>query len=146
MSVMFWIWLGIMVSTLIVECVTMEVVSIWFTFGAIIPFILATTKATSWQVQVIIFIVVSIVLISTLRQITKKFLLKNATEKTNADAFIGKKYVMMEGAGFEKVGALKINGVVWSAISQDGQEIKTNEIVEVVKISGNKLVVKKIDK
>lgn len=146
MNVMFWIWLGIMVSTLIVEFATMEVVSIWFTIGAIVPFILATTKVVSWQIQVIIFIVFSIVLILTLRQITKKFLLKNSNEKTNIDALIGKRYVMMEDAGFEKAGAVKINGVVWSAIAQDGQEIKVNEIVEVVKVSGNKLVVKKIDK
>ncbi len=145
MDYMFWIWLGILVVTAIVELVTMEVVSIWFTCAAVIPFILAATKAVSWEWQLVIFIVLSAAMIIGLRPVTKKFLLKNSNARTNTSAYIGKRYRMLTRTDFETVGSLKINDVVWSAVEENRQALEAGDIVEVVKISGNKLLVKKID-
>ena len=113
MSVMFWVWLGIIVVTAIVEIFTMELVSIWFTIGAIIPFILSGTTTLALEWQILIFVAVSAILMLSLRGVTKKFLLKNAKEKTNLDLLVGKKVRMLERTDFETMGSVKINDVVW---------------------------------
>ncbi len=143
MDVMFWVWLGVIIVTAIVEFATMEVVSIWFTIGAVIPFILAATGAVNWIWQVVIFVVLSAIMIVCLRSVTKRFLLKNSNEKTNVDSLIGQKVRMLSRTDFETVGSVKINDVVWSAIGFSQQTIEKDEIVTILSVQGNKLVVKK---
>ena len=41
METMFWVWLAVIVVSVIIELITFELVSIWFSAGAVIPFILA---------------------------------------------------------------------------------------------------------
>lgn len=142
MSTMFWVWLGIIIATILIEFITMELVSMWFTVGAIIPFILSTTNKIGWEIQVSIFVVVTILLIVFLRKSAKKWLIK-ATEKTNIDEIIGKKYRLLEKTDFETVGSIKIHDVIWSVVEENQKTIESGEIVEVVKVQGNKLVVKK---
>ncbi len=142
---MLWIWVAVIVLSIIIEVFTMEIVSIWLTFGAIIPLILAATGKVNWLIQLVVFFVVSTVLIVSLRKVTKKFLLKNATEKTNLNALIGQKFRMLERTDFETIGSIKINGVVWAAVGLDRQTIEKDDIVEIVNVSGNKMVVKKVD-
>ena len=144
MSAMFWVWLGVIVVTAVVELVTTELVSIWFTFGAIVPFILATIDVVGFEWQILIFVVLSSVLIISLRKVTKKFLLRNSNEKTNIDSIIGKQCRMLARTDFETVGYVKINDVEWSAIALNGETIEQDEIVQVVKVSGNKLYVQKV--
>lgn len=147
MDMMFWIWLGVIVVTVIVEIVTLELVSIWFSFGAIIPFILSAFKgAVPMEIQIVIFVVVSALLILLLRKYAQKLLFKNTDEKTNIDSFKGKKIRLLEDASFEKSGSIKINDVVWTATSQDGSLLKAGELVEIVSIDGNKCIVKKAEK
>ena len=145
MDTMFWVWMGVIVATAIIEFSTMELVSIWFTFGAIVPFILAGTNATSWEIQLIIFIAISAVLILSLRRITKKFLLRNSKGKTNLDAIIGKHVRMIDEADFDSIGTVKVNGVIWNAVGESQETIESGTIVEIVKVDGNKLIVKKIN-
>ena len=138
---MMWIWLGVMVISLIIELCTMEVVSIWFTFGAIIPFVLEVLGvALEWQL--VAFVILSSILIASLRKITKNFLLRNSEGKTNLETIIGKKYKLIESISTESNGAIKINGVIWTAMCEDDKTINAGEFVEVVKISGNKIIVK----
>lgn len=145
MDYMFWVWLGVIVVTFIVEMVTMEIASIWFTIGAIIPFILAGARACGWEIQVVVFVVLSAILIASLRNVTKKYLLRNSNEKTNLDSLIGQHYRMLERTDFETIGSVKVNDVVWSAVGENQQVIEKGDIVEICKISGNKLIVKKVE-
>lgn len=142
MEPMFWVWLGVLVLTAVVEFISLDLTSIWFTAGAIVPFILAAIGGIRWEIQVAVFVAVSALLLIFLRKITRKLLLKNANFKTNIDAIIGKKVRMIERADFETLGAVKINDVVWSAVASNGQAIEKGVIVEVVKVEGNKLIVK----
>lgn len=146
MSVMFWVWLGVFVVTAIAEFLTMELVSIWFTVGSIVPLILAATKVVGFEIQIVIFVAVSAILVLSLRNVTKKFLLKNSEGKTNLELIVGKEVRMVERTDFETVGAVKINDVVWSAVGENQTTIDKDEIVKVVKVEGNKLIVKKIEK
>ena len=147
MDFMFWIWLAVIVITVIIELTTMELVSVWFTAGAIIPFILSAVGVCGWDIQVIIFVIISIALVLSLRKITKKFLFRNSKGKTNLETLIGQEVRMLEATDFDTIGAVKVNGLVWSAVSEDGKtEIPVGEIVKIVKVKGNKLLVKKVEK
>lgn len=140
----FWIWIIVIVATVIIEAFTMEMVSAWFAVGAIIPLILSACNVGSWELHVILFILISAVLILSLRKLTLKFLFKNSNEKTNLDSIIGNTYRMLERTDFETRGSVKINGVVWSVEGENQETIEKDELVEIVKVVGNKLIVKKI--
>ena len=144
MTVMMWVWLGIMVGALILELATMELVSIWFTFGAVLPFILETATVLGFEWQIAIFIIVSIILLLSLRKITKKYLLRHSEGKTNLETIIGKQCKLIEPITTDASGTIKINGVVWTAIAENEQTIESGAKVEIVKVDGNKIVVKAI--
>ena len=60
-------------------------------------------------------------------------------------AIINKKGIVKETIYPNKVGIVIIEGESWSAISYDNEKIDKEEMVEVLKIEGVKVVVKKID-
>jgi len=146
MDIMFWIWLAIIIVSVVVEAVTLDLVSFWFAIGSIAPLIMSAVGGVSWAVQLSVFIVASALMIIFLRKTAIKYLFRNSEGKTNLELFIGKKTRMLERTDFEHVGSVKVNDVVWSAIDENGQTIEKDEIVEIVNVSGNKLIVKKIKK
>ena len=77
-----------------------------------------------------------------LRKVTRKYLLKGNNEKTNTDLLIGKECTLLGDTDFEKIGKVKINDVEWNAVGADRMKISAGTIVEIVSISGNKLIVK----
>ena len=146
MSTMFWIWTAVIICSIIVEIITADLISIWFTCGAVIPFILAATNAVNYEWQIVIFVVVSVTLLASLRKITKKYLLRNSNLKTNVDSLIGQKFRLLHRTDFETVGKIKVKDVDWSVIAEDQGTIEEGAVVEIVKIAGNKLIVKEIEK
>jgi len=144
MDTMFWVWMVVIIATLIIEFMTMDLVSIWFTIGAVVPFILAGTRLVGWEIQTIIFIVLSALMIIFLRKITKKWLMRHSS-KENLNTNIGKHVKMLDNLNDEDPGHVKINDVVWTARSDSGESIAKGEMVEIVRISGNKVFVKKIN-
>ncbi len=142
MEVTFWVWLAIIVVSVIVEIATLDLVSVWFAVGSIVPFILSAIGGIAIEIQISVFVVVTAVLIIFLRKYAQKLLFKNMNDKTNLDMQIGKIYRLLEDADFEKNGLIKINDVVWTAVSEEGNLIKKGQLVEVVKVNGNKMVVK----
>ena len=145
MEVMFWVWLAVIAVAIIIEILTLDLVSVWFAFGAVIPFILAAVGGIAIEIQIAVFVIVSALLIIFMRNWAKKLLFKNMNEKTNINSIIGKKIRLLEDTDFEHLGSLKINDVTWTAISHDGKLIKAGQIVEVVKVDGNKLLVKEVE-
>lgn len=141
---MFWIWLAIIVLSVIIEIATLDLVSVWFAVGGIIPFILSAIGGIAMEIQISVFVVVTAVLIIFIRKYAQKLLFKNMNDKTNLDMQIGKIYRMLDDANFEKNGSIKINDVVWTAVSESGELIKSGQLVEVVKIGGNKMFVKPV--
>lgn len=144
MQIAFWVWIGVIVASVIVEAVTMEMVSAWFAVGAVIPLILAGFNLVGWEIQLIIFIIISALLIIFLRKLALKFLFRRGDLKTNVDSLIGQKLRMLDRTDFETLGKVKINDVTWSAVGDKGQTIEKDTLVEVVEVSGNKLKVKEV--
>lgn len=145
MEVMFWVWLAVFVVSLVIEFVTFDLISVWFSAGAIIPFILSAVGGIAIEWQISIFVVVSALLIVFVRKYAQRLLFKNMNSKTNLDAQTGKHHKLIEGIDFEKNGAIKINGVVWTAVSEKEEKINEGEIVEIIRVEGNKMVVKKVE-
>lgn len=145
MEVMFWVWLAVIAVAIVIEILTLDLVSVWFAFGAVIPFILAAVGGIAIEIQIAVFVIVSALLIIFMRSWARKLLFKNMNEKTNINSIIGRKIRLLEDTDFEHLGSLKINDVTWTAVSYDGKLIKAGQIVEVVKVDGNKLLVKEVE-
>ena len=138
-----YIWLGVVVASLILEFVTMELVSIWISLGSLVAMILAIPSfKIGFEIQIIVAIAISIVCILFLRKVTLKFFNKNK-EKTNLDLIIGAKTKLLTAITKDSMGSLKHNGIEYSAITENFDEINAGEFVIIEKIQGNKLVVKK---
>lgn len=144
METMFWVWLGIIAVTVVIEIVTLDLVSIWFAFGAVIPFILAAVGGIALEIQIAVFVAVSALLIIFLRKSAQKLLFKNMNQKTNVSALEGKRVRLLEDTDFEHNGSVKINDIVWTAVSESGELIKAGELVEIERVDGNKLIVKSV--
>lgn len=142
MSWLIWIWLGVFVVTLIIEFVTTELVSIWPSLASFVTMIVAIFLPIDlWWVEVIIFAVLTIALLIATRPLTKRFLMRNR-RLTNIDTMIGAKGEIIKKVTLLEHGEIKIQGVIWSAITDDGgNEIAAGTIARVTKIEGNKLVV-----
>lgn len=137
---MIWVWTGIIVLALIVEFLTADLVSIWFSIAGVAGLIFHVVGLPLWS-QIVVFIVISIVLLLFTRKFLKRVLNKNPKNDTNTAMLIGQKAKLQGDINTLNHGAVTFNGVVWTAVAED--EIKDGSIVEVVGIQGNKLIVKK---
>lgn len=132
-------WLGLMAVFIVVEAVTVNLVSIWFAVGSIAGCIAAYAGANALT-QAAVFAVVSAASLI----IFKRFFsdgLKKSHQPTNADILIGKTALVTEKIDpVLCTGTVEIQGRLWSA--KCDSEIEKGAAVEVLKIEGVKLVVK----
>ena len=142
---MWIVWLALFVVTLVVEASGPALVSVWFSFGAIVALIVSFIPGVPWWTEVIIFVVLSVAALFALRPIIRRYTKRNKFN-TNIDGFTGKRGYVIEDIEFLKPGAVKIGDVSWTAIPVDKDDkILENEVIEVVAVSGNKLIVKKVE-
>lgn len=138
-----WIWLALLITSIIFEFITMELVSVWFAVGAFVSLILSICGA-SVEVQWIVFASVSIVCIIGLRKVSLGILLKNdKAEITKKDMVIGKEFKLLTDITKERKGTIKINDVEWSVVSKNGEAVKAGSRVKVLELKGNKYIVEK---
>jgi membrane protein implicated in regulation of membrane protease activity len=138
---MLWLWLGIFVVALMVEFGTANMVSIWFALAAIPSFILALLNANI-ILQIVLFVVISILLLVVTRPLAIKYFKTNEI-KTNVDLFMGSSGVCISDIEPSSIGRVKVRNQEWSAISSESIHIGEN--VRVLDVEGAKLIVEKID-
>ncbi|MDD8049021.1 MAG: NfeD family protein [Thomasclavelia sp.] len=138
------IWTIILVIAVIIEAITVDIVSIWFALGALIALILDFLGLSTF-IQVLAFALVSIVCILTVRPISKKYL-KTNTIKTNYDRVIGEHCLVTETITPDQKGEVKVLGSLWMASSLNNETIQVGEYAEVVSIEGAHVIVKKLIK
>ena len=97
-----------------------------------------------FSVQILIFLAISAVLLFFTRPIAVKKL-KAGREKTNVDSLIGKHAMVTRQIGEFENGEIKINGLFWSARSEDASEIKEGVKCEIVRIEGVHAIVKTLN-
>ncbi len=143
MNPMVWVWLGLTVALLIFEICTTSLTTIWFAAGSLTAFVLALFKLPLWS-QIVAFVVVSVVLLIFTRPLVEK-VLKVGKAKTNLDEIIGKTArVLVEIDNSKSVGYVSVDGKEWSAKSADDKIIPEDAKVEILEISGVKLIVREI--
>lgn len=147
MSPMFWVWLSVVVVTLIVEAATIGLASIWFSIGALVALLMSISDNVPWWAQVIVFIFVSFVLLVSLRKISLKFLEKNrkksgSIRNTNLDRYIGKTYEIVKVLDDGKRALIKINDIEWDIFEPDNA-FAVGDNVKVMEFSGSKVIVEK---
>jgi membrane protein implicated in regulation of membrane protease activity len=141
-SFMMFFWIFIIVVAFIIEINTLDLVSIWFSLGAIAAFI-ASLLGLSEMMQMWIFIGSTVVLLALTRPLAKKYMIKN-TVKTNADRLVGKTAKVTKALLPGERGEVKIEGKYWLAFSDQEISFEVNEKVEVLAIEGVKLLIGKI--
>ena len=137
-------WVVALVVFLIVEAVTAGLVSIWFVFGSLVALICAALGAAVW-LQIFWFVIVSVATLVLTRPLVKRYV-DSRSVATNADRSIGRAAVVTERIdNLAATGAVKLDGVVWTARSTDAAvAIETGERVTVRAIEGVKLIVERI--
>ncbi|MBR7160209.1 MAG: NfeD family protein [Clostridia bacterium] len=137
------IWLGIAVLLIIIEAFTFDLVAVWFAASALVLTIVTSIVPTLdvfWQIA--IFVSVTAVLLISTRNAVKKFMMRKKGQETNLELIVNHNAMVVEDINNdEEVGAVKINGLIWSARAKDGQCIDKGTIVVVDEIRGNKLIV-----
>ncbi|MBQ1225877.1 MAG: NfeD family protein [Clostridia bacterium] len=141
MTLMLYIWIGIIIAALIVEALTAGLTSIWFIPAAIVGIILELFKVPQ-AIQITAFLVMSLVGVLFLRKFSKK----STHVATNVtDMVIGGEAIVTERIdSLAETGEVKIDGKRWSARLENGGTAEIGDHVEVIRIVGVKLICKKL--
>ena len=138
-----YIWLIIMAVMIVVEISAPGLVSIWFAAGALAAYVSALLGAST-AIQVMAFVLVSVVLLLLTRPLAKKFINERAA-KTNKDTIPGRMAIVTEEINnLAATGHVTIDGLRWTARAASEEEIiPVGEEVVVEKIEGVKCIVKR---
>ena len=137
---MCFLWLIIFIVLIITELLTINLVTIWFAFGALLALVVEVSFSNI-VLDIITFVITSFLLIILTKPIIGRLKVKKV-EATNLDMVINKIGIVTEDIKQDKIGEVKVLGKRWSAYSST--EIKKDEKVKILSIDGVKLKVEKI--
>ncbi len=137
---MEYLWFGLMVIFIVVEALTVSMVSAWFAAGALAALITELTGAPV-GFQIAAFILISAVTLALLRPMAKKHFNPRIT-RTNVDALVGKTCLCVTAIdNLASQGQVKIGDVEWSARSTNGEPIPVGTQVKIDRVEGVKVYV-----
>lgn len=140
MTVLAYVWLAVAIVMAILEGATLSLVSAWFAGGAVAAFFAALLDA-SFPVQLLVFVAVSAVLLACLRPWVRSRV-QVRKHPTNADRVIGRVGIVTEPIdNVAATGAVKVDGVEWTARSEGGAVLQPGTRVTILRIGGVKLFV-----
>ena len=140
------VWLMLLVILLVIEIVTLGLTTIWFAGGSLVAFLAALLGAPI-AVQVILFLVVSLVLLFVTRPIAVKYFNRDRV-KTNVESMIGRQGIVISPIdNLQGTGQVAVSGQEWSArAKEDGTTFQLGSVVVVTEVQGVKLIVEEKDK
>ncbi len=138
------VWLIIAFVLAMIEAFSLGLTTIWFAGGAVVA-VIAALLGASVPLQVVIFVVVSILLLVLTRPWAMKHF-KSKLESTNIDAVIGKEAMLTKDISPFSAGEAKLNGLTWVALSTDKSlTISAGTAVRVDTVEGVKLIVTPVE-
>lgn len=142
MNEMIMVWLVILILMIVFELISLGLTTIWFAGGAIVALI-ATVLQANLTVQIVLFLVVSLLLLYFTRPVAVKYFNKDR-EKTNVESLIGRQAIVVgEIDNLQGIGVVSVGGQEWSARNRDGEEVlPVGTVVEITAVSGVKLIVR----
>ena len=130
-------WLGFVILFGIAEAATLGLTSIWFALGALGGMVVAILDG-SVLLQIAVFVVISGVALWL--WLTRGWGQKRFNENrqpTNADRILGQQgYVLEEIDNQKGLGAVKVDGKIWTARSVSGKNIPAGSTVTIRAIEG----------
>lgn len=141
MSKMLILWIIVLIAAIAIEVATMGLTTIWFSGGALIAMIIELLHG-SISLQIIVFLIVSLILLYFTRPIAVKYFNRERTS-TNLDSLIGKRAVVTSAIhNLQETGQVMVEGKEWSARSKDSEvTFEKDSVVQIVSIKGVKLIV-----
>lgn len=134
-------WLGLAAVLAGVELATPQLISIWFALGAAVTALVSLTGIPLTG-QLAVFVLVSCLALLASRPLARRAMVKHHVA-TNADAVLGMEGVVTEAIDNRKEsGRVLVNGMNWSARSEDGGGIAVESSVKVLRIDGAKIIVR----
>ena len=139
----FQFWLMAFIILVVMEFLTMGLTTIWFAIGALTAFFASLFGASFW-IQIILFLVVSLIVLVVYRPLAVKYVNSRRT-KTNVDDLVGKEAKVTEKIdNLNQTGRVVLNGMDWSARTTIGGTIDVDTIVKVIEVKGVKLIVEPV--
>lgn len=133
-------WFGFLLMFIWMEASTVTMVSSWFAVGSLAAMIVSLCGGELW-LQVTVFMVVSVILLLSLRPLAKKYVTSKIV-KTNVDAVIGTQGIVLENVdNVAAKGRVKLGAMEWSARSSGGEPIQEGTLVVVDRVEGVKVFV-----
>jgi membrane protein implicated in regulation of membrane protease activity len=140
----WWIWMALAALCVVGEMFTAGFFLLWFGVGAAVAGLLAIL-GLSFPWQLAAFVVVSGILLGVSRRFADRFS-KKQPPGIGADRFIGLKGMVLEDIdNVENSGRVRLQKEEWRADSDGGEVIPVGARVEVVRLDGTHLVVKRIE-
>lgn len=137
----YWIiWLVVVILLCVIELCTVNLVSVWFVASGILA-LFTSLFTQSFLIQFGVFVILGIIFLLITRPLIKKVEQKEQ-ERTNLERIIGMKGIVTEDILENQVGEVKVDGKLWSAISNE--DILKDEPILVKKIDSVKLVVERV--
>lgn len=131
------VWLIFFIILVIIELITVNLVTIWFALGALITSLVSLYN-TDTVILLAFFVITSLLLLILTKPVVKKLKVKKVVA-TNLDQVIGKTGIVSVPIEKDKIGEVKVLGKTWSAYSD--KEISKDKKVKILSISGVKLKV-----
>ena len=129
------VWLILLIAFVVVEALTVSLVSIWFAAGAVAALIVSGFTS-SWLVQFAVFAVVAL---AATRPLVKKRMTARRVPP-NADINVGRKAQVLVEVTPDVTGRVRLDGVDWNARSE--QTIPAGSLCVVLSVDGATLTVR----
>lgn len=134
------LWLAVVIVAIIVEVETVQMVSVWFAASGLITMILAAFNC-SIEIQLIVFVALSVVLFFISRPIVKK-INKEKSDNSTIESMIGEEVVVIKEIKVGEIGEIKAKYERYSAIApSEKSDIPVDTKCIIKEIRGNKVIV-----
>ncbi len=137
-------WLLLFILLLVIEVLTMGLTTIWFAGGALAAFLVSLVAGNILELEVAVFIIVSVILLLFTRPWAMRYLNRRTT-RTNADSVVGTIVRVTEPVNnILDQGAAQADGKIWTArAAADDILFAEGELAVVSEIRGVKLILQK---
>ena len=135
-------WLLAAIGFVVLEAMTLNLVSIWFAVGSAAA-LLSCLVVASFRVQAVVFIAVSILCLLALKPLCAR--LRKPPTATNGDRALGREARVLTPVSAQQTGRVRLDGVDWSArCATPGDTLTPGQACRVTEIHSNLIIVEPI--
>ena len=135
-------WLLAAIGFVVLEAMTLNLVSIWFAVGSAAA-LLSCLVTGSFRVQAVVFIVVSILCLAAFKPLADK--LRRKHTPTNGDRSLGREAKVLTPVSAGKTGRVRLDGVDWNArCATPGDALEPGQTCRVTEIHSTLLIVEPV--